>query len=223
MCAISKSVPGGEPEQTRSIGPVITSETGTGRAVVVLVENVSDLNSGADITSALTSGRKIMVTLPKIGDDTWQEISAATQKLFDDNRIRQPTLIGIAAASTIALHRVLSEPKSVRALVLLNPTTRAHPSAWHQRLDALEAALPLGLPFRLEDRGFDARPYLHRIRCPVIVITTKGTSSYELEMAEEISARTPTAWHRHLAGNSDNADIAAAIAEIQDVPVKCPQ
>jgi hypothetical protein len=93
--------------------------------------------------------------------------------------------------------------------------------------------LPLGLPLRRVVRGFDSRPFLQRIRCPVLVVSTADDSLEERRDAATMARRMPTAWQMTLQGRNKlsvdggsderTAEFAQLVVEFSEVPARAPQ
>ncbi|MCB9030296.1 MAG: hypothetical protein H6619_04530, partial [Deltaproteobacteria bacterium] len=124
------------------------------------------------------------------------------------------------AAGSIVQAFVLKNRKMVRRIVLLNSTTRPHPSLRERFLAWAEKNLPLGLPFRLGSLAFDSRCFLQRIRCPALVLVTGDASQYVRQQAEYLSSHLPTSWFSELLRGST---LSEKIELFLDVPAKCPQ
>jgi hypothetical protein len=80
--------------------------------------------------------------------------------------------------------------------------------------------LPLGLPFRKDSKGFDARSYLQRIRCPTLVITTSDAERDLQAQAEHESRALATAWFDSI---DNSIDFMARLVAFMEVPAKRPQ
>jgi hypothetical protein len=95
-------------------------------------------------------------------------------------------------------------------------------------IDRIEALLPLGLPLRNASNAFDARAFLHRIHCPVLVLVSAGAGEFVREQSRVIAKRVPNAWLRQLEGEALVGDVLTAEAEqcvesFFEVPTKRPQ
>ena len=147
--------------------------------------------------------------------------------------VRQGSFVGFGAAGALVQNLCLLEPRTVRAAVLFRASSRAHPRLIDRLVDRLEGALPLGLPLRRVVRGFDSRPFLQRIRCPVLVVSTADDSLEERRDAATMARRMPTAWQMTLQGRSKlsvdggsderTAEFAQLVVEFSEVPARAPQ
>jgi hypothetical protein len=68
---------------------------------------------------------------------------------------------------------------------------------------------------------FDARPFLQRIRFPVLVIDTKSVLRDEKE-SELINRSLPTSWYLKT-DTLESQAVKDALLEFEDVPAKRPQ
>lgn len=201
----------------------VLEESGSGRTFVVMAEN-RDRAAGAAIYDAMVKqGGTVRVVLLHAKAITEGRVSQYVQSLIgilQQRSIRSVSLIGIGAAASVVQGLALVELKLVRTVCLIDATTRPHPTTYERMLARVEQYLPLGLPFRSPIEGFDSRPYLQRIRCPVMVLTTPHASAYILSEATVLGTRLPTAWTYHL---TPADDLSSLILSFQDVPAKCPQ
>lgn len=108
---------------------------------------------------------------------------------------------------------------------MVDSPTRPHPT-WVERLiDRLEEWLPFGLPLRIGAKGFNIKAYLHRLRCPVLLIATGRVGAFVRSDLQMSALRAPTAWSVSLEGSEDEQleQLSEALLVFQDVPAKCPQ
>lgn len=159
-------------------------------------------------------------------------INEHVERLMHDlsgERIKRATIIGVDSGASVAQAFAVRHPKSCRRLILVNPTTRVSPSVFDRAIDSVERFLPLGLPLRRLSKAFDSRPILHRIRCPMLVLSSPEASLFQLSQAEEIARRTPTAWHRklknpyHTDAGELSGELMQFVEEFLKVSVKQPQ
>lgn len=208
--------------------PCIEREQGSGRSFVVLYERESRgfaQQAGALAEALAAKARSLLVSLPLINDSNWEQQSAELETLLSEHRIRQPSCVAFSGAAVAAQSYALKDLRHVRTLVLVDATTRAHPTWTARAIGRAERSLPLGLPFRSDAAGFDSRPLLQRLRCPVLVVSSAAAGAYERSEAELLERELPTAWLRRLGGsNSDEtAELCSAVLEFQDTPPRCPQ
>ena len=144
-------------------------------------------------------------------------------------RIRRLTVVGAGSGSAVVQALAVHYPKLVRRLVLINARSRIAPGVFQRFLDKFERLLPLGLPLRPLSQAYDSRPVLHRIHCPVLVLTSSDASSYEIEQSRFIAKRIPNCWSADLAaarmGSEQDLgeELHELIVQFMQVPVKCPQ
>lgn len=205
-------------------------EDGKGRTVVLLTEQRSayaELRTRVE-RAAIANQRVISFQLPLINDQNWNEITEALQNSFDREGLRQISLIGFGDAAVVAQSTTLKNLRgnrsvSIRSLMVIDGVCHAHATWWLKVIGRIEKSLPLGLPFRNNERGFDSKPFLQRIRCPVLVATTWRATSYEREQAELMCKRLPTAWRLELSEERETDQIVEEFLVFREVPVKCPQ
>ena len=206
--------------------PLCTYDSGKGRATLLIHETngygefLESFLLRATRTDEAQHGRLVVIQTPRISDDTWESIAGAFVELLNEKRVRQAQVVGLGAASTLAMYLALEDSRRVRQLVLLDASSRAHPSKWARFVGRLEQYLPMGLPFRSVSKGFDATAYLQRLRCPVLVATSPRASTYEKSEATRLLAAVPTSWGCSIASTKDLWD---KIETFQSVPPKCPQ
>jgi hypothetical protein len=84
--------------------------------------------------------------------------------------------------------------------------------------------LPLGLPLRVRSKGFDSKPFVQRIRCPVLVVLSQEAGEFERVQAYELANRIPSAWVVDLLQAVDPIkEFSDCLDTFEQVPVKCPQ
>lgn len=145
------------------------------------------------------------------------------------NGVKRATVFGIGAGSTVAQSLAIFWPRIVRRLVLLDATTRLKPKIGTRIIDKLERFLPLGLPLRQLSINFDSRPFLHRVRCPALILLSPDAGQYLYAQARYLSAKIPNSWlvrlsKRHSASQLELSDeLQAYLSEFLSVQVKRPQ
>jgi len=139
--------------------------------------------------------------------------------------VRQASVVGMGAGATLAQNLALIHPKMVRSLAIVDSSSRPHPTRFERIVDWFEERLPFGLPLRLGSTGFNVKAYVHRLRCPLLVIATSRASAFIREELKSLAERAPTAWKVVLSGPIDSqiADLSDALLTFQDTPAKCPQ
>jgi len=152
------------------------------------------------------------------------EFSGQLAAQIEQQRIKRLTVLGIADGSSVALALAAFNPKLVRRLILLNGTTRVSPGIGSRMIDTIERFLPLGLPLRPLSEDFDARPFLHRVRCPVLVLTTADASPFVQSQAKLLAKAIPNAWKEILtAAGQTAAEFSRVLSQFEELPAKRPQ
>ncbi len=160
------------------------------------------------------------------------EVSDYTEDLLallEEQKIKRLSLLGIGEGGALAQATAIAAPKLIRRVILVNSATRVHPSRLDSLIDGAERFLPLGLPLRPLSRAFDSRPALHRLRCPVLVLTSRTASPFELSQAALLTRKIPNAWGETLDGLAVDAAgqihpiLRDRILTFLEVPAKRPQ
>jgi len=210
----------------------VRADVGTGRVFILLAELEREEEGKAvfsSMTAASTSNdgvqkspsyRVIFAVVPALTKSNFEPLTEALVSTLEKYCVRQASFIAFGSAGSLVQRLALHELKLVRTLILIDAETRPHPTGWELFLNRLEAHLPLGLPFRSNVGGFFSTPFLQRIRCPALILTTPDASSHVRMEARIFEERLPTAWRHELARGEDPAQI---IFSFQEVPAKCPQ
>jgi len=197
----------------------LQKEIGSGQSLIVLSSD-DYFGVRSHLEAVPIQGHKIFsITLAEFGsaiDEAARNILA----LLDKIEVRQATVIGVGNCGAVAISLALAERKRVRRLVLVDTPVRPQIKKIEKIFSWIEARLPLGLPFRSQSEGFDARSYLQRIRCPTLVITTAQASSDIKSQAIHESRSLATAWFKEIAGPGIFIDI---LTQFLDIPAKRPQ
>lgn len=158
------------------------------------------------------------------------QIDSYSSKLIDklaDAGVRRVTVVGVGGGGALAQNLAVEFPTVVRRLVLLNATARVSPGLRTRLMDRVEKFLPLGLPLRAAGDDFDARPVLHRVRCPVIVGLSADAPAYEQAQATYLTRVIPSAWYVALPREDRPKEFAAGLIDSFDefltVPGRRPQ
>jgi len=203
------------------------SDLGSGRTFVVVFDDPAYLSLVQAIGAALVdSARVVIMQTSTISADSWREVA----ELFDANlaelKVRQASFVGVAAGAAVVQNVALSNPKLVRTLTVIDASLRPHPSRFERMLDALEAKLPFGLPLRLGSKSFNIRAFAHRLRCPMLLVSTKRASSFVVRELHTLGMVAPTAWYvqvRAERAEEEAQELAGYVNSFQDTPAKCPQ
>ncbi|MCB0337690.1 MAG: hypothetical protein KDD62_15345, partial [Bdellovibrionales bacterium] len=158
---------------------VVRNETGTGRACVcITVPGFSAAVEGAIVQELSKTEKVLVIEVQGNLHGQWREALDQLREILAERRVRNASYVGIAAGSSLALQQAIENSKEVRRLSVIDGTTRPQPTWYEKCVDSLESKLPLGLPFRRKSELFDAKPYLQRVRCPVLVMSTPFGSMY---------------------------------------------
>lgn len=159
-------------------------------------------------------------------------ISFATRLISELERLglRRITILAREDGANIAQALCLLDPKLFRRAVLIDPRSRVHPTFSEQVIDKIESYLPVGLPFRASSKGFNSRPFLHRIRCPILVLISKSASLFSQSESEYIARKIPNCYLQKLQATeyfSNNSgfseEIFKLLAEFHETSAKRPQ
>lgn len=214
-----------QPERQHPYGEFATckleAEAGEGRAYLVLYDDERYTQFVHRLFERLAGrARALCIRLPLVNETNWREVSEEVLELAAKRcELRQFSLIGFRSAAAVAQNVTLRHPKSVRSLVLVDARSRPHPSLRLRLIASLERRLPLGLPFRRRQPGFDGQPFLQRLRCPTLVAIT-GTADHGGDEGPMLHRRIPASWLVHC---PDPDALADSIAQFQEIPAKRPQ
>lgn len=204
----------------------VLSDSGTGRTFVTIVDDESYLPFAQAVVEKLSlKARSVLVMSSAVTGSSWQALSEAFVATLTDLNVRQASVVGMGAGAALAQNLALTNPKAVRSLAIVDSSSRPHPTLWERAVDWLEERLPFGLPLRLGSHGFNVKAYVHRLRCPLLVIATSRASAFIREELASIALRAPTAWRVLLSGPLDSqiAELSDTLLDFQDTPAKCPQ
>ncbi len=144
--------------------------------------------------------------------------------------LKRITLIGIEDGASVVQALTILEPRLIRRAVLVNPNSRVNPTFFSRAIDWIEKFLPVGLPFRAVTKEFDSRPFVHRIRCPILIVTTPSENFYRVRESEYLANKIPNCYLVKTEGayfqdgNSDfSQEFVKLFDEFQKSPVKRPQ
>lgn len=200
------------------------SDTGKGRTFVVLREENAYAEFCENVSSALAvKTRVLQVATPQISDRNWESLATELRELLRAASIRQASFVTFGAACSLVEFLCLSDLKLARTLVFVDATSRPHPSLWSKLIERIERSLPLGLPLRIGSTALDAKPYLQRIRCPVLVVTSTVANEYTRAEAALFEARLPTSWILNLKSADQVAELSEQVLAFEEVPARCPQ
>ena len=214
------------PTHHSSNGIEILSDKGSGRTFITIVDDEAYLPFAKAVVETLsTKARSVLLMSSSVTVLSWEGLSEALNAILVNLNVRQASIVGMGAGATLAQNLALSHPKTVRSLAIVDSSSRPHPSRWERLVDWVEEHLPFGLPLRLGSSGFNVKAYVHRLRCPLLVIVTSRAGAFVREELHSLASRAPTAWKIALTGPLDTqiAELSEALLTFQDTPAKCPQ
>ena len=198
----------------------IVHQSGQGAPLILLFESEESELATAVIEQLDYACHLIAVRTPQINGENWEKLTTDLQELLRTHAIRQASFVVFGDAGAIVQNLALKSLKTIRRMVLVDGVTRPH-STWRGKLiDWIEEHLPLGLPLRKVGGMFDSRPFLQRMRCPVLLISVGDGSSSKATESAYLARHLPTAWFVNSQGASE---IAKEIVRFQEVAAKRPQ
>ncbi|MFN4896198.1 MAG: alpha/beta fold hydrolase [Pseudomonadota bacterium] len=205
----------------------LVSDKGAGRVFVVVCDDPTYLPLVDAIGMAIAlNARAIVLQASAVNGDSWRVLSEKFQQMLVGLKLRQASFVGVAAGAALVQDLALTNPKLVRTLVIIDASLRPHPSRFERVLDTLEAKLPFGLPLRLGSKNFNVRAFAHRLRCPMLLVSTQRASRFVSRELHSLGEVAPTAWYVQIMGERLDAqahELAAHVLAFQDTPAKCPQ
>ena len=202
----------------------IENDEGNGRAFVLLYAEDRYRPMVAALGASIADGRRVItIRLPLLNAGNWAKGAAEFRDCIEARGLRHIHLIAFGVATVAAQCFCLGETKSARSLVLVDGLSRFAQLSWQRMMDTIEAALPLGLPWRNPRGVFDSRAWLQRIRCPVLLLSTPLADAFLRDEQRLFSASLPTSWRHELRGDDWQDALAGVIEDFLDVPAKCPQ
>jgi pimeloyl-ACP methyl ester carboxylesterase len=205
----------------------VVSDQGSGRAFVTVIDDPAYVELAQAISAAVGQrARAIVIQSDPITAESWRALAHSFEQSLVSLNIRQASFIGIAAGATLVQNLALENPRVVRTLVIIDASLRPHPTRAERILDGIEQKLPFGLPLRLGSKGFNVRAFAHRLRCPMLLASTRRASSFVSNELRVLGTVAPTAWFVQLSATIDQAEaqeLCDLILTFQDTPAKCPQ
>ena len=201
----------------------VLSELGQGRAFILLREKGSYPLADALLAPLAERARVLLLECEAVSAAGWKSLGESLLRTLQERGIRQASFVGFGAGSALVQDLALRELKLVRTLVLVDAETRPHATRLDRVIDRLEQFFPLGLPLRARGRWFDVRPFLHRLRCPTLVVTTPQATAHSRAEAVVFAKQLPTGWSVELSAGEEAAQLCAHLLRFQDVSAKCPQ
>lgn len=183
----------------------------------------------------LAKGSKLVSRVATLNDalPEGEEIISFANKLLSELTklgLRRITIVASEDGANVAQALCLLDPKLFRRAVLIDPRSRVHPTFSEQLVDKIESYLPVGLPFRASSKGFNSRPFLHRIRCPILVLITKSASLFSQSESEYIAKKIPNCYLLKLgsasyfsAAGEFTEEVLKLLLDFQETSPKRPQ
>jgi len=202
----------------------ICSDTGKGRSFVIIFERGHYSSFATSLSTVVAEkARVVLLEVDLITKSNWPLLSEEVQARLKELSIRQASFIGFGAAGSLVQNIYLLQPRLIRTVVLIDASTRPHPDFFTRVTERLERTLPLGLPLRKHQKGFDSKPFLHRIRCPTLIVKSSQSTVYQRSEAEVLSSGLPTSWLLSLESENEVNELEEHVSLFQDVPAKRPQ
>lgn len=203
----------------------VVYDSGAGRPLLFVAEEGIYHRLAEHLATGLSNKtRAIIVRCDVITSENFESLTEQIRTVLSELGIRQAQFVGLGSGATLIQNLALQAVKLVRSMVVIDASMRPHPSAVERVLDSLEQRLPFGLPLRLSSGGFNVRALAHRLRCPVLLVATKRTSSFIKRELRELSYKAPNAWYIDIAGINDDCDeLTGLISAFQGIPAKSPQ
>lgn len=185
-------------------------EQGEGKALVVIRcdEGVGIGKRFESLTGRLSTFAQVLefsVAPPQSGGD-WRQVSDELDASLVARGIRHCPIVGVGEGAIIAHYLAVYRPKLCQSLILIDPVFERL-STWLSRLvDRIERVLPLGLPLRVGTDSFLPAPFLHRIRCPTLVVSSRGTGVGGEDATALMTQRIPNGWYESVKADAEVAD-----------------
>lgn len=176
------------------------------------------------VSESLRPGaRVVLVETPPVDDRCWSRVAEELRELLRQAGLKHASFVCFEATCALVQFVCLNEPKQVRTLVMVDPSSRPHPRLIDKIVDRLERSLPMGLPLRSRRDVFDSKAYLQRLRCPTLIVSTAKANAYLEREAGIMAGQSPTAWAMKLKTSDEPAEISSLVTQFQSIPAKCPQ
>jgi pimeloyl-ACP methyl ester carboxylesterase len=147
-------------------------------------------------------------------------LSERFKTLITESKLTRITLVGVEWGGAVAIHYAANNIKNVRRVLFVNALSRAKQLPIEKGLEWIERFLPLGFPFRPISKDFDPRPIIHRVRCPVLVVTQASSQIEDIKIHTKfLMDKLPNAWHAEL----ELSTFPELLENFIVVPTKQPQ
>lgn len=215
-----------QPAETSSAMPGIRvlRDSGQGRPFILLYESGIYQALAERLCNALaTRTRSILIETDEINDRVWSTLTERLGAVLGELGLRQASFVTFGAAGTILQCLALADMRAVRTAILIDASTRPHPGWFLRILDRIERFMPMGLPFRSTDKGFDGRSALQRMRFPTLVVNSPLATPYLKSQGSVLLNGLPTAWYGELVPGDYVNELTALAMNFEQVPAKRPQ
>lgn len=229
----------GLPQQTSpaaevALAPQITFAT-EGRSdrhspILLCIGTPGDTAHDGTPSAALATEFKVLsLTSPLPTMEQVVEYADAVERELKQLGVKRTTLLGAGAGASVAQALAVFHPTIVRRVILVDPTARLSPSLGMRIIDRIEHFLPFGLPLRKLSSAFDSRPFLHRLRCPTLILSTPNSGLFLRQQAAYLAKKIPNARLRELTSSAVDArrhwsdPLSAEIKLWSDTPAKRSQ
>lgn len=202
-------------------GIAIEGEKGAGRTVVIAYSAEKYRSLAEVLFHGINEDRRSLVLrFPAITGRNWKVLGKTLRQTCNEKSIRHAHFVAFGSVCAVVLEHVLSDPDSIRSIVLTDATVRAGTEVLPALADRVERYLPFGLPLRSARDSFDARSFLHRVRCPVLVLTSGFSTARELKDSAIFPAFLPTSWK----DSFDSKDaFTHVVLDFLEIPARSPQ
>jgi hypothetical protein len=147
---------------------------------------------------------------------------------LEQKKIKRIMFLGVGLGSLVSLAFAIRFPRMVRRIILLDGQSRLQPVGEKKFIQFLDELLPFGLPLRSSSKDFDARPALHRVRCPTLLLASPQQDKFIRSEYELLLSQIPNAWGKQLHSSSlvagaISTEITTLAEQFLSVPTKKPQ
>ncbi len=144
---------------------------------------------------------------------------------LQNNKIKRVTIFAAGSASNLAIALSINFLGLARRVAFLDPELRMNSSLTERIIDKIESLLPLGLPLRPLNNHYDPRPALHRLRCPVYLVSSEKISLRSSSELSFMQKRIPNSIKKEIDYESKtlSEDIKNLLTALILQPVKRPQ
>jgi len=142
-----------------------------------------------------------------------------------EQKIKRVTIFSAGSACNLASALSINFLGLVRRVAFLDPELRINSTLTERIIDKIETLLPLGLPLRPLNNHYDPRPALHRLRCPVFLISSEKISLRSKSELNFMHKRIPNSIKKEINYQSPtlSLEIEKLLSDLIQQPVKRPQ